>query len=54
METIGSFCLFPCQRFIDRVSAPVAGAAFDLPGRNWVWDFWRKGGEEVGQGFGMQ
>lgn len=27
-----SFCLFPCQEFIDEVSSPVAQAAFDLQG----------------------
>lgn len=41
-------CLFPCQGFIDRESSPIAWAAFDLPGRNWDWDFWRKGGEGGG------
>lgn len=41
-------CLFPCQGFIDRETSPIAWAAFDLPGRNWGWDFWRKGEEGGG------
>lgn len=48
MGTIAWVCLFPCQEFIDRVSSPTAWAAFDLPGRNWGWDFGgREGREEV-------
>lgn len=52
--TIAWVCLFPCQGFIDRVRSPIAWAAFDLPGRNWGWDFGgREGREEVSEESGM-
>lgn len=39
----------PLSEFIDRVSSPVAWAAFDLPGGNWVWDFGGREGRRLGK-----